>query len=768
MAVYGGVVRAVHAIDRWIETTEEDIAVAPNRVGRAGFIGHIDNALLGARTTGPVWPRRLSFRVRRFGESGEPTMSDRDHIFSDHDFIEDDSVRSEAIEELLARLASAPVDTTDALAEFMPDADDYQRKVIDARDHTMRMLAPAGSGKTQTLINRVLERVKEGMRPSRLLVLTFDNAAATALRVKLEAQLAQLGDTSSSLRDLTISTLNAFGYRLLRDYFPEERRQIIPEGRRHRFARDALDSLKEKSPQRHASLAPNLRTGVYLDFFGILKNELFDPRRFDAQTIADFILGARQSEPFFADSSEDGSRRVVQSLVWLYQAYEQRLIDQKLMDFDDQKLRAFVELRENVDVLSTIQSSRDEVIVDEFQDINRLDFELIRLIAEKASLVVTGDDDQAIYGFRGCSPEYIVNLEKHLGRLVASYELSINYRCPPNIVTHADRLIRHNTRRVPKEPIPARTDNALIKVAALQTAGVEAQVTVALINKVIKGQPGLGFDDFAVLYRTNAQSLPLQVEFVLHDVPYFVRSEDNILENEALGRLLALLRLKLTLDGAGDRASIDDQVMALGSYFRFWNPQQQAAARAVLSARSDFIGAIRSPELNAAIPKTRGSVADAFEKLRAARSLQQTLEVIAKDFHGVRGMVGSLEDAMTEQVPLGEVFELANHFGGSLEDFVEMMEKALARARRANAGKAEDGVQLLTYFKSKGRQWHTVILTTCNEGLIPHSRAPIEDERRLFYVAMTRASANLMISYLGSAIGKRVAPSRFLTEAGLL
>jgi DNA helicase-2/ATP-dependent DNA helicase PcrA len=132
------------------------------------------------------------------------------------------------------------------------------------------------------------------------------------------------------------------------------------------------------------------------------------------------------------------------------------------------------------------------------------------------------------------------------------------------------------------------------------------------------------------------------------------------------------------------------------------------------------------------------------------------------------GMIGSLEDALEQRVPLGEIAEVAANFAGSIEEFIGTMDRALRQARRTNAGQDAGGVALLTYFRSKGLQWHTVILTSCNEGLIPHWRAPIEEERRLFYVAMTRPSANLLVSYLANALNQKVAPSRFLREAGLL
>ena len=159
----------------------------------------------------------------------------------------------------------------------------------------------------------------------------------------------------------------------------------------------------------------------------------------------------------------------------------------------------------------------------------------------------------------------------------------------------------------------------------------------------------------------------------------------------------------------------------------------------------------------------------AMQRVLAARSLLQTLDIIAEHFRGVYGMIGSLEEVVNDWVPLGEIYEIAAGFAGNTKEFVQTLEAALEKAKAMHAGQDyKTGVPLLTYFRSKGLQWHTVILTTCNEGLIPHQKAQVEEERRLFYVAMTRASSNLVISYVKNACGSAVPPSRFLYEAGLL
>jgi DNA helicase-2/ATP-dependent DNA helicase PcrA len=211
-------------------------------------------------------------------------------------------------------------------------------------------------------------------------------------------------------------------------------------------------------------------------------------------------------------------------------------------------------------------------------------------------------------------------------------------------------------------------------------------------------------------------------------------------------------------------------VLTIQAYFRFLNPAQIEKLTILFRKTENFMEAISSSAFVGILAKARDSkLVSSVHEMIEAPNLIRTFDVLAKRFHGLQGMIGSLEDVIDEKVPLGELYDVAVNFKGSIPEFVETIERALERARLSHAGEDEKaGIGLLTYFKAKGLQWHTVILTTCNEGVIPHKKAPIEDERRLFYVAMTRASSNLVISYLKSICKNSVNPSRFIAEAGLI
>jgi len=534
------------------------------------------------------------------------------------DLAEDFEIREQVQADLLRRITEAPVDSRAALSDYVPTADEHQYKVIHADEQTVRLVAPAGSGKTQTVVNRVLNLVKQGMHPDRILVLTFDTSAAKALRDKMSEQTQAVG---TSLRNFQVSTLNAFGYGILRQYFASEFKPIVSKNQTRSMMyfmrRDLADAGRDK-----AELLPNnLRDRVYFEFFSLLKNELIDPRNVDSQKFADFVCTSPHAEPFLlnalplgiaAQSTQLTSaqvanlKTVIQILLWMYKSYDGKLRSLNVIDFDDQKLRAHLSLQVNHTLLKDVQSRFNEVIVDEFQDINRLDFSFIKSISERSRLIVVGDDDQAIYGFRGCSPEYIINLGNHLDRQHASYELRKNYRCPPNIVEHATRLIRFNRNRIDKNPVAHNDVAAHISVESTGTAGLEARSVVTYIMQVRSRNEKLGFEKFAVLYRTNAQSLPLQVEFILNDIPYWVREEDNVLENDSLTKFLAVLRVRLARR-EGQNPNSRDCAMLVGSYFRYITDLQLEKLDKLFQSNGDFDSVFRSEAFYQVLPKARSS-----------------------------------------------------------------------------------------------------------------------------------------------------------------
>jgi DNA helicase-2/ATP-dependent DNA helicase PcrA len=498
--------------------------------------------------------------------------------------------------------------------------DPDQQQVVTCRARTLRVVAPAGAGKTRTVVERVLVRVRAGLDPGRILVLTFDNSAAAALESRLAERSREEG---ISLPGLRVATLNSFGYAFLRRHAPREFRPVATTEECDAIAAETRTALARKSP-RHEAVLPPADDRAWGELVGRLKNALFDPRALDLRALAGVL--ARDEAALFGRARRRERPRVVEAVAWLFLAHDRALALRGRIDFDDQKLRTCLTLQNSTALRHRFQGRWTEVIVDEFQDINRLDFELIGILAARASLIVVGDDDQAIYGFRGCSPLWIIELEKRSRRQVTSLELRINYRNPPNLLAAALRLIRRNRYRISKRPVASRTDDAAIEVAVYGSAIEQAARVARSILGARRREHGLRFRDFAILYRVNAQSRALQSALGAVGIPCVVRQEE------------------------------DDTGL---------------------------------------VPRRAARAADPAEI-------------------------------------------------------------------------APDAVWLLTYFRAKGLQFPVVFLISCNEGLTPHHRSPLEDERRLFYVAMTRASTALHVSFLDPADGAHPPASRFLREAGLV
>ncbi|MBW3661035.1 MAG: ATP-dependent helicase [Gemmatimonadetes bacterium] len=493
--------------------------------------------------------------------------------------------------------------------------------MVSSSARTIRLVAPAGSGKTRTVVSRVRRRIDAGVPPDRILLLTFDRAAAASLRGSLGA------GPSVPL----VSTLNAYGNALLRERVPEEHGRVLSRRERTEILARVLE---RRGRDGGAVFAHTLDPSAWLGLLSRLKNEVFDPRARPGPRLTAFL----ERDPLGSAMvpRAEGARRIgsVVAVGRLYRGYDEDLRARGGMDFDDQKLRALLALLRSDRLRREVQGQWSEVVVDEFQDINRLDFELVRILAARSILVVAGDDDQAIYAFRGCSHVYLLELEERLDRATVSYDLRRNYRSPPNILKAADRLIRRNRTRIPKRPIAHRTRRAVVTLSPRADPEAEAASLAEAIER--SGRP---FADFAVLYRLHAQSLPLQLALMARRIPFTVRREDDLGSEDGIGRLRAL------------------------------------------GADPDLVG---------------------------------RLEVARRSREGVP---------------------------------------------------PECGVSLRTIFRAKGLQWPVVHLVGCNDGVMPHRRSAVEDERRLFYVAMTRASEALHLSWIDAE--EAGPPSRFLREAGL-
>lgn len=639
----------------------------------------------------------------------------------------------------MVEIASSSATTTSGI-------DPFQQRVIDAEERAIRVLAPAGSGKTETLARRIARQIDTGRDPRRILVLTFDtNANASFLDT-----MSRLGLT----RRPEVRTLNAFGLRILSQQFPEERNRTA---RATFFPVDPTIGRFVEMCERQA----------LTEIFSILKNHLFDPRNLDRRAAIRWI--AQRYDRLVPDTyrSRNGSSHAplfAKAIVAEFARYESFLEAGGIIDFDDQKLRSLVRLRSDARQRAALQERYDEVIVDEFQDINRLDAELIDLVSRNASLVITGDDDQAIYEFRWASPEYLIDPKQTFRRPFTSYELSVNYRCPPVILDHAMRLVTHNQRRVAKSPTSGATATGSIEQIEGADSLAEARAIRKRVQAIATDLPGASFRQVGVLYRRNSQHFPIQIELANAGIPYRVREEFDlrILWTQAL----RLLDLSTHLRTPGESSPPDYRV-AVETYkpFRFI-PER---GRGEIARAAATPGPLQWDLILSAIEAVAGAqraaaFRTAFHQLTSAKSIDIELTVIEREIFGI------VENRdKPDESPLTLLHNILGRRASDRQGSIERLRGFIERAGASRG--AADGVVLSTCHGAKGRQWRTVVLPSCNEGTFPDPQSrsneiDLEAERRLFYVAMTRAAEHLIIGHAGTKGERR--PSRFLYEAGLL
>lgn len=649
-------------------------------------------------------------------------------------------------------------------APAIPTPDSFQQRVIDATEHSIRVVAPAGSGKTETLARRVEARIRQGVPARRILVLTFDRNAADSFRAKLAR-----GGLAGGTR---VETLNAYGYALLRRHFPQERTRMITEPfwPGTRFLSDLVNEYGRKT---------------FDEMLSKLKNQSFDPRTMDRQALIRWIADnkvhlLRDLENELIDR-KISPRQFGQDLASEFLAYEKFLADRGGIDFDDQKLRPLVLLRQKPHqaLLERIQGEFDEVIVDEFQDINKLDCELIDLVSPKATLVVTGDDDQAIYGFRGASAEYLIQPNDWFTREFGHYELSINYRCPQRVLDAAARLIDHNGMRIPKHPRAAKAMRGTIETITAPEADAEAVAIARRAGQVLIDDRTGQAQTVAILARTHSQLLELQPALIGHEVPYAIAPANDIRITWEQARKMLLLAPSLRGD---ETPAAEERAEIMGIFAAAWRLGDRRVNELRRMAREDE-RAFPSPTLVQAVAQRHRTAASmlgtGIAPLRRSTTLRKDLEALEHLLNAQATRASELDDGGgrrdVRQTRLTGLIDMASRYAGRREEFLDRLNDLICLQRNALRSRTAPTVTLSTCHGAKGREWQVVFVPRCNRDAFPDKRSSegeyLEAERKLFYVSMTRASEHLVLSWVQRGKpGARDAmePSDFLYEAGVV
>ncbi|MCY3782008.1 MAG: UvrD-helicase domain-containing protein [Chloroflexi bacterium] len=622
-----------------------------------------------------------------------------------------------------------------------------QAAAIAAGDGPVLVLAGPGSGKTSVLTRRVAWLIHEERIPHhRIMAVTFTNKAAGEMRARVETLLGK------PLRGMQLGTFHATCARFLR--YEAESAGYRP------------DYVIYDSDDQVALVKQ------------VVKTLGMDPKRYNPRAILAKISGAKNEMILPAQyRSLDYFGEIVKQV---YASYQQALIDANAMDFDDLLLNMVMLLRENDRLREHYQNRFEYVLVDEFQDTNHVQYELVKLLAAPQNNVfVVGDEDQAIYAFRGADYRNVLRFQESYAE-ASVFLLEQNYRSTQNILDIARAVIDRNRHRTPKALYTEQGHGETANVFEAFDERYEAENVLERILQ-LRSQDGLDYKDFAVMYRTNAQSRAMEQAFVNAAVPYVLVGGVGFYKRREVKDMLAYLRLVHNPD---DRVSFERviNVPARGIGVKSLAAFLNWVASAELSI-GDALNRVYyddpSPLGSAAKKKFAafaamlsgwqemakvGDLLKLFDRITAETGYYLHLEGISKfpeeaveRADNVRELRGLLEYAMEYEQPLHEF--LAEQ---SLVADVDSLKDD------------NDAVTLMTLHAAKGLEFPVVFITGLEAGILPHFRSfeeagGIEEERRLFYVGVTRAKRSLYLSYafrraLYSGTGGLAVPSEFLAD----
>lgn len=446
----------------------------------------------------------------------------------------------------------------------------------------------------------------------------------------------------------------------------------------------------------------------------------------------------------------------------IFRGYQKRLQSRRMLDFDDMVLYTYELLRAREDILARWQQQFQYILVDEFQDINRLQYENIRMLAEpENNLFIVGDDDQSIYGFRGARPDIMLSFPRHYPEAVR-VELGVNYRSSHPILQVAGRLITHNRTRFGKSLVAEHGDGEKVHIHVSRDPASESAHILRKIQEYARN--GIAYEDMAVLHRTNMQMRALAGKMMEQGIPFTMKEYlPNMFDTWLARDLLCYVEIAM---GSWDRKK----------FLKICNRPVRYLSRAAFESPEVSFDELRKYYKQKQQFWMCKKIDDFENELRVIRTLSPYAAL-----HYIRKGIGYddflQEYAKERGVDVSDWLELLDEIGDTAKDisgipewlaFVGSYGEKLEEMQKQTGRQEAEGVQLMTMHSSKGLEFEVVFIPTVNAGVCPYRKArkttEIEEERRMLYVAMTRAKSFLHISYVRERFHKSVEPSVFLDE----
>ena len=605
-----------------------------------------------------------------------------------------------------------------------------QSEAIRHQDGPLLVLAGPGSGKTTVVTKRVQYLVQDcHISPSSILVITFTKAAATEMKERFLRLMEQSEEKPQGYGNVLFGTFHAVFFNILKLSYGITAANILREETRYQYMKEIVDRLKLEIDDENEFIS-----GV-LGEISLIKNERISLEHY-----------------FSKNCAEDIFRKI-------FASYEQRKRNARLIDFDDMLSYTWELLTKRPDILEAWQKKFRYILVDEFQDINRLQYDILRLLAQpENNLFIVGDDDQSIYRFRGAKPEIMLNFQKDFptaGRVL----LNDNFRSTRQIVNAAGRVIRKNQSRFAKEITARGGEGPGVRILAFEDQQQECLYLLKEMQEYKKN--GGAWQQMAVLYRTNTQPRLLIQKFMEFNVPFRVRDQvPNLFEHWIAKNLFCYIRL-----ACGSKLR-KDLLPVLNRPKRYMNRECLNDEIICWEYMMDYY-------------KDKPYVCDKIERLQydlkmlgrmgpfaAINYIRHVMgyEEYLKEYAEFRRMnAEDLMEVLNELQESARVYKTYDEWFAYMERYKKEMDEMRKRQQEV-----KEGVHLATMHSSKGLEYDKVFILDAAEGITPYKKAvldaDLEEERRMFYVAMTRAKKELTICWAKKQFSHELTVSRFVEE----
>jgi len=600
-----------------------------------------------------------------------------------------------------------------------------QKKAIMHKNGPALVLAGPGSGKTAVITARTEYLIKEcKVNPASILVITFTKAAATEMKQRF------LRKTGENHTTVTFGTFHAVFFSVLKHAYHLNAQNIIRDEQRYQYMKEIIYRIGMEYEDENEIVSS------ILSEISMVKNTGIKLENYYAKCC---------SENLFRD---------------IYKLYSEKLLNQRLIDFDDMLVYTYELFIQRKDILSAWQNKFRYILIDEFQDINKIQYDIIKMLAlPENNLFIVGDDDQSIYRFRGAKPEIMLNFNKDYENSMQVL-LDVNYRSKPSIVVPSLRLINHNLQRFKKEITAFSKDmDKAIRVKSFEN---QKQENLCMIDQILTHVKNEGqYEDIAILFRTNTQPRLLMGQLMEYNIPFSIRDKiPNIYDHWVTKDIFTYIRM-----AKGSRERKD--------FLRIMNrPKRYISRESVEDSSISF-------ETLGAYYEKQPWVAERIEKLEYDLKVIDRISPFAA-INYIRNGIGydefCKEYASYRKISEEDIFDVLEELSERAKEFktydewfchIEKYEKELEELSRKK-NEVTNSVSLATLHSSKGLEFPIVFIIDVNEGIMPYKKAvlehEIEEERRMFYVGMTRAQKELYLYSVKNLNNHEMELSRFLKE----